>query len=114
MTVRLSRLEEAWLRMLVRECGASAVIGAVQSFAEPIGAESGYETDWCRASIEALSPREREVFTAYVQGKTMKDAAREAGISVNNAKGRLHDAKAKLGIVNRAQACSLARQARLQ
>jgi len=66
------------------------------------------QIDSLRAKIEALTPREREVFTLVVRGKLNKQIAFELGTSERTIKAHRHGVMQKLKVRSVAEAVSIA------
>jgi DNA-binding NarL/FixJ family response regulator len=66
----------------------------------------GPETDTGAASIEALTPREREVLGLVAQGLSNKEIAERLYIQTGTVKNHVHNIFKKLDVSNREEAAA--------
>lgn len=59
------------------------------------------------ARVEALTPRQRDIFALMVRGACDKDIAKELGIGLSHTKRYASTILALLGVENRTAACAL-------
>lgn len=79
------------LRALLLAAGGAAASLAQRRLAAP-------------PSLDALTPRQRQVLAGFARGKLRKEVARELGISEATVKTHLENACARLGAATRAEA----------
>lgn len=65
----------------------------------------------CRALLQTLSPRERQVLSLVGRGWTTQQAARELGLSTKTVHNHLNNVRQKLGVCAATQAVAIAHRA---
>ncbi len=88
---------------LVKEGGSLIDARLLAELLRDVGLEAGRE-DAPEGSLEALSPRERQVLELLVQGLTNKEIAQEMHYSVGTVKNVVQRVIVKLGVSDRTQA----------